>query len=61
MSQLKNELIETINSNLHLNGKLSEMQTKSKERFHLQQDLENLGKEFEKLKLSHQQGWCNII
>jgi hypothetical protein len=61
MSQLKNELKEAINSNEQLNEKLSEMQTKSKERFYLLQDLENLGKEVEKLKLLHQQGWFNII
>jgi hypothetical protein len=61
MSQLKNELKEAINSNEQLNEKLSEMQTKSKERFYLLQDLENLGKEVEKLKLLHQQGRFNII
>jgi hypothetical protein len=56
ISQLEIELKESVSSNLDLNGKLSEMHATAKERFYLQQDLENMRKDMENLKLIHQQG-----
>jgi hypothetical protein len=53
---LETELKESVSSNLSLNEKLSEMHATSKERFYLQQDVENLRKDIEKQKFIHQQG-----
>lgn len=56
LSHLETELKESVSSNLSLNEKLSEMHATSKERFYLQQDVENLRKDIEKQKFIHQQG-----